>query len=141
MGYCFRIGKAEIESRFDQYGQELVAHVRPVGPTKKWTDGGVRLPSYTAWSEFLDKAPLVLKLWDRMYQESIKEHGFQIFYPLSRIHEHEVNAIEEMYLMVAEEDRLEDYVLERVEWLVWAIREAKNQFGELAAFEIPGEWY
>ena len=142
MGYVLKIGKATLSVTYSGSGQYITPTVEPCPGDAPHPKGGVLLPSCTAWADFLGRHPLVEDLWTAIEGEYKADSAeFECFYPLSRISDYLLQRIADDVHWQPKASTLEEVEdAGRVDWLIWAIRESKLLYGELAALEVPGEW-
>jgi hypothetical protein len=146
MGFSFTIGKLgyDIDRRDGEFYQSPTVVPCDGDPAMVWVDdmggdGPVRCPSYTVFGNVLAKLPQFKAVFDAMMAYVERFHDWHERYPVGipcKFYEDVLDDIEKEATQSPEQD-----AAKRAFWFVKWSRQAITLYGELAAFETPGEWY
>lgn len=146
MGYSLTIGKALIDTRDFDYDKQAVmpcegdpAEIHQDEWEATGMPGPVRLPSYTAWGEALEALSKFKALWSDL-ETDCRVLGVEAdlgrWIPV-RYYEDYLDGVEQEALKAPKRCAAD---AARALWFVRWSREALRRYGNLAAFETPGEW-
>jgi hypothetical protein len=147
MGYSFTIGKASVDTFGKGEDLRIFPSVDPCefdgDPSSVWVDnmGGddaTRCPSYSQWGDLLDQLPRMKFCFDymeRLVKEDREDRSFELrhFIPCA-LYADLLDGIE------LEAQSASPDAMKRAMWFVKWSREAIKRYGNLAAFDTPGEW-
>lgn len=151
MGFNFTIGKAELIYNGDGYYANEKCHFVRVRPAHEdispelvhrddWdcNSGADRNPSYSGWSYILDHAPKFKELFyslEKLVRETRECGDYYTFTIPCRVYEDKLDELEE------EAKTVPDNAAARILWFVRWSRKALELYGDMAAFETPGEFF